>query len=47
MYAAKHNTERRGQTNTHALSGIRTQDPSIQVVYTHALCPAATVISFK
>jgi hypothetical protein len=37
----QHNTER---TNIHTLSGIRTHDPSIQAVKTHALDTAATVI---
>jgi hypothetical protein len=41
-YTGQHNTERQG-TNIHALSGIRTHDPSNQPAKTHASDRTATV----
>jgi hypothetical protein len=42
-YTGQHNTERRGQTSIHALSGIRTHDPSNQPAKTHASDRTPTV----
>jgi hypothetical protein len=41
-YTGQHNTERQG-TNIHALSGIRTHDPSNKPAKTHASDRTATV----